>query len=127
MTNKFDESKHPRDKDGKFTKKEFEGMSAKELAEKEKIEIKSEFVGISTKMVLQYRNMSSKQRQKSIKNHKKQLFIHLDKIKNPEKYVEKWNEKSKRYQNGLVSFWAKEVVNMQNQIKILEKIENERE
>ena len=104
----------------------YDNMSIRELAENEKIEIKSEIASVSPKTVLNYKNMSSKQRQKSIRNHKKQLSFHLERIKNPEKYVDNWNTASKKYQNGIVSWWAKEVVNIQNQIKVLEKIENER-
>lgn len=36
--NKFDESKHPRDSEGKFTKKELESMSARELSERIKLD-----------------------------------------------------------------------------------------
>ena len=59
---KFIKSEHPRDKEGKFTKKELEGMSAEDLSNKLKVEVKQETIGVTPNTVIKYKNMTSKQR-----------------------------------------------------------------
>ena len=123
---------------GHFTDKEHNGkscpydnMSTKELSKLATQEIVTnektqEVVYVTPKTIEKYRQMSSKERKQSIKNITKRLEEHLNKIRDPEAFAKEWKDMSVRRQNGLVSYWAKEVKNLRNQIKALEIVENER-
>ena len=60
--------------------------------------------------------------QKSIKSWQSVVDTHKDKISNPAKYDENWNNKSEQHRAGLIKHWQKEVRNTE---KNIEEAENE--
>lgn len=56
------------------------------------------------------------QLRKGIRSNEKQIRIHEDKINNPEKYIEDWNEYSERRKEGLKKHWRKEISNFNKNI-----------
>ena len=56
---------------------------------------------------------------RKIKNNKKE---HEDKIRNPQNYVEKWDERDPRYREGLIKYWKKEIEEKDRAIKRREDI-----
>ena len=54
--------------------------------------------------------------QKGIKNHQKNIDLHIDKIKNPQNYCNDWDSKDIREQNGLIRHWNKEIRNSNDAI-----------
>ena len=115
----FEESKHPRDKGGKFTTKGNEGgkeyrqnTSYEEITKTQELEDKynSEWPGKANKSFVKARKSLSKQIEK-----------HNDKIKNPEKYILDWDNKPEIYKKGIIKYWEKEIINFKNQIDKLGK------
>ena len=101
----FEESKHPRDKGGKFTTKGNEGgkeyrqnTSYEEITKTQELEDKynSEWPGKANKSFVKARKSLSKQIEK-----------HNDKIKNPEKYILDWDNKPEIYKKGIIKYWEK--------------------
>ena len=101
------------------------GYSIEELKEKQKRELNEEINNVGNGSYKRYKAMSKSEREKSKKSHQKRLDLHIDKIKNPEKYIPDWSTFSRQRKSGMLAFWGKEVVNFQKQIKILEEIEDE--
>jgi len=52
--------------------------------------------------------------EKGINSYDKQIKLHEDKIKNPEKYVDNYNSRDPRYQEGLKKHWQKEINTFKN-------------
>lgn len=63
---------------------------------------------------------------KSIRNHQKQVDEHLDKIKNPSKYDEKWNEKTQQQREGLIRKWKKDLQRNAEQAEIERRVRRDR-
>lgn len=53
---------------------------------------------------------------KAIKSYKSNIAEHNDKINNPKKYIDDWDEKDVREQNGLKKHWQKEINNFNQSI-----------
>lgn len=115
---KWDESKHPRDKDGKFTTAQYNAMSIGELKDiaatpKQKL----------LKMDLQFfterdiKNQDSNSLKRAIRKYRSNIALHQDKINNPRKYIPDWDTKDVREQNGIVRSWNKEIRNYSNSIE----------
>ena len=58
-----------------------------------------------------------KQLQKSISSWTENVEQHKDKIANPEKYYDNWDDMDERYKSGLIRHWNKEVHYFQENIK----------
>ena len=110
----FEENKHPRDKDGKFTSKGNE--SNKEYRQ-----------NTDYKQILKNKDnseLSGKANKSFVKARKslnKQIEKHSDKIKNPKKYILDWDNKPEMYKKGIIKYWEKEIINFKNQIDKLGK------
>jgi hypothetical protein len=80
----WDESKHPRDNDGKFAR--YNSMSIDEL--KEELTIKSHLLKIDLQFFTEkdIKNQSSNSLKRAIRN-----ILHTDKINNPHKYIPEWD------------------------------------
>jgi len=60
----------------------------------------------------------------SLQYGKRGINTHLDKIANPSKYVDNWNQLTPAYQNNLIKGWQKEIKNGKEQIEILNTLKN---
>ena len=67
---------------------------------------------------------SMKELQKTIKSHNKQIAFHKDKLLNPQKYVENWNNLAKDYQNNLIHHWNEDISRHEYFKKIAEVVLN---
>ncbi len=54
---------------------------------------------------------------KGIKNFKKRISEHEDKINNPEKYISNWHKLDEREKAGLIKHWQKEIDNFNKSIQ----------
>lgn len=115
----WDESKHPRDNDGKFAR--YNSMSIDEL--KEEITIKPHFLKIDLQFFTEkdINNQSSNSLKRAIRKYKSNIILHTDKINNPHKYIPEWDSLDIREQNGIKKRWNKEIITYSNSIN--ERIE----
>lgn len=58
---------------------------------------------------------------KGIRSEQKQITLHIDKIKNPEKYVPGYKSESKQYREGLIRKWKKDLANHERQVELRKK------
>ncbi len=63
---------------------------------------------------------------KSIRNHEKQVQIHIDKIKKPEMYDIDWYRKTENQRKGLLRKWRKDAIRNAEQAEIERRVRNER-
>lgn len=153
---KYEEEKHPRDQDGKFTDgnggvseyrqnagyneilKDDNAKRAK-LAKKYSSTPDKDLTNMGlTKGVkpfkidiqffaTDYSKQSNKSLSSSLKNHKKQIEGHRYKIENPESFYREWNQMQSKEKEGRLTQWQKEINNFENQIiKINAEIEKRR-
>jgi SPP1 gp7 family putative phage head morphogenesis protein len=61
-------------------------------------------------------NQESGSLKRAMRKYLEKISLHQDKINNPEKYVEGWENKDVREQNGLIKHWQKEIRNFQTSI-----------
>lgn len=141
--NRFEESKHPRDNDGKFTNKSggnSEAGEAKrifELAEKYGIEYnkdtsyqtvkarveqaeKKSFINVQL-FAPGLKDQSPKELQKSIKSHEKVIALHQYKIAHPELYIDDYKSAREEDIRHTVEYWKKEISNHQNMLEKAKK------
>ena len=112
MVLQFDESKHPRDNDGKFTDNQNLSGLAKEVSEYKETGLNTEvanYIGISKK-------------KKSIRSLNKVIEKHRNKIKSPEVFYPNWDSNSEIEKERLISHWEKEIKGYEKEI---EKIKNQ--
>ena len=112
---KFKESEHPRDKEGKFTKKELEGMSAKELSDKLKIDL-DDNVSI-TKPKGNETKLPTNLLIKGINSYNKRIKEHEEYIKNPKIKYNEWDIFSQDRKERIISYWQREIKAFKNSIK----------
>lgn len=144
----FDESKHPRDNDGKFTDKGGENSKAGEakrvfeLADKLGIDYnkdtsfqtikarveqaeKKGFINVQL-FAPGIKNQSEKELNRSLKSYTAQRDLHIDKIKHPEKYLEAVRLDDENYMQGIKIKWAKEAEEHQRRIdEVKERLKND--
>ena len=74
-------------------------------------------------------DLDAKQIQKainSLKDGKRGIKTHLDKIANPSKYVEGWDVLRQSHKDHLIEGWRKEIQNASEQIDILSDLLNKK-
>lgn len=54
---------------------------------------------------------------RSIRKIEKQIIVHKDKLKNPEKHYENWEKRSESYKIGTLNKWRKEISRFENDIE----------
>ena len=146
--NRFEESKHPRDKDGQFTNNgggnsgAGEAKRIFELAEKYGIEYNKDTSYQTVKARVEQaerknfidvqlfapgiKNQSEKELKRSLKSYTVQRDLHKDKIQHPEKYLDAFRLDDENYVQGIKIKWAKEVVEHQRRIdQIKERLKND--
>jgi hypothetical protein len=72
-----------------------------------------------------YANKSTKELNKAVEsliNGKRGINVHMDKIKNPSKYVDNWDDLRPSHQQSLLKGWQKEIDNASEQVGILREI-----
>lgn len=130
----WDENKHPRDGDGKFTGKEGAQNTS---GRKFKIFTKpttgnttnspnkeGKLINLQV-FAAKLTEQSEKELKKSQKSYQKQINIHKKKIANPAIYIEKWDTKSEEYKQGIITRWTKEIKYFENTLKYIEVKLNE--
>ena len=154
----WDESKHKRDDDGKFTEQNSQkayqeevakailkdkGISSDHMQGNQMIERYNELICKTgrydrqsgkkvhiTKMHIQLfaaklSDDSEKELCKSRRSYKKVIDIHKEKISNPKKYIENWEQKTQQEQNGLINYWKKEIIEAERRLKEIKEILDE--
>lgn len=137
----FDESKHPRDDDGKFTdgngsrwttsKRDYSNVQGEEKkrlqsnGESGKIKQRNGFIDIQL-FAPGIDKQSSKELEKTIKSTEKKIAEHKDKIQNPRKYCSDWDEISQIKKEGRIRFWEKEIQNQTQQLEQANKLLQEK-
>ena len=58
---------------------------------------------------------------RSIRNHKKRIAEHKDKITHPAKYVHDWHIRTIEYRQGAIKHWLAEIKNFEFQISQAQK------
>ena len=113
----WDESKHPRDKQGKFTTADYAAMSIDEL--KEISIVKPQFIKIPLNFFSEadIKNQASNSLKRAIRKYKANIILHQDKIDNPKKYIPEWDTLDVRKQLGTIKGWRKEIRNYTNSIE----------
>ncbi len=97
---KFDESKHKRDKDGKFAK----------TNTGEKVKIPQPTINIQLFANKNLRKMGMVQLSKSVRNLTKKIKEHEEKIKNPKSsYGDVWENLSEDRKTKAIKKWQKEI------------------
>lgn len=142
----FDESKHPRGDDGKFTdgnnsgktqwitsKRDYsnvQGIDKKVLQSdngNDKITKNQSFIDIQL-FAPSLEDQSPKELEKTIKSTQKSIDLHKQKIANPEQYCATWEQYDERKKQGAIKFWEKEIAGktafVENAKKILEEKKN---
>ena len=66
-------------------------------------------------------NQESVSLNRGIRNYRKRIEEHKEYIKNPQKYISDWNEKTEYEKAGLIKHWNKEIRNFE--ISISDRIE----
>ncbi len=100
------------------TKEEAQKMSAKELGERLAMKVNK-----NPQMTLYFfaengiKFQTPNEIRKGIKTLEKRLNEHKEKISSPDKYCKDWNVRSDAQKKGLLNFWEKECINLQNGIK----------
>lgn len=69
-------------------------------------------------MPIDYESYTIQALKNSIRKNKKQLEEHEGKIANPSKFVADWNDRNEQYKNGIIVYWKKELVNLNEQIRL---------
>ena len=99
----FDESKHPRDKDGKFTDgNSFGGSDNGDKLLKAVNEYNAKEKGALNETGV-------RKIEKGIEKHKKRIKEHEEKIKNPKSFYPDWDTYSEIKKKGAIDFWEKEI------------------
>lgn len=65
---------------------------------------------------LDTKKQTNKQLEKGITSYKKQIKIHIDKMKRPKKYYKDWDSKSTRFKKGCYKHWRKEIENFEKNL-----------
>ena len=127
----WNESDHPRNKDGEFTdgndsgKKGYDSRTDTPVSRAaKKIEEKKKRFKISLDFFAEkgLKNQSPKELSKGIKSLKKKIEIHNKKISNPRAYCKDWDSMSRIRQEGLIEYWRKETINHKNGIEERKKL-----
>lgn len=63
---------------------------------------------------------------KSIKSHEQQIEIHIEKLKNPEKFDAEWDKKTEQQRKGLLKKWLKDIQRNSEQAEIERRVWDER-
>lgn len=63
------------------------------------------------------RNQSDGSLKKGIRNHKKEIDIHKDKIRNPQNHYPNWDRIDERKKKGYIKHWKKEINNFEDSIR----------
>jgi hypothetical protein len=103
----FDETKHPRDKDGKF----IDGNGGSKSESEKRAELVKKYSSEP--------EIERIRKERIIRHLRKRIDEHKDKIKNPEKYIEDWYDRPDVYKKGILKYWKKEIINYYNQINKL--------
>ena len=73
----------------------------------------------------QLSSQGPRQRQKSLRSYQQQVDLHVDKVANPAKYVEGWDDLRESHRRSLLRGWQDEVDDHLEQIEILKEFERE--
>ena len=74
-------------------------------------------------LIRRYKDVSTKEIQKSIRSYEKQIVKHQDKIANPPKHCPDWDNFHPNRQKALVNdVWPKEIINFQEEKEVLTNI-----
>lgn len=104
-------------------KSRYAEMSASELSKELAQEVgtsKSNFINLNL-FAANYSNKTDSQLNKSRKSNEQRIAEHKQKMNSPQDFVKEWNEYSDVQKNGLKEYWAKEIRNYEQQIKLIDK------
>lgn len=62
-------------------------------------------------------NQDSNSLQRAIRKYNKHITEHLNKINNPQQYIENWDNYTILQQQGLIKHWKKEINNFKNSVR----------
>lgn len=125
----WDESKHKRDRDGRFAEQEEKKKQAlRKIYESDPPHSKKGEVEQPTRPSLNvqlfaaknYSGWGTREMKKSIRSHQKTIALHEDKIRNPEKYVPGWNNLNDIRRKQIINGWKKEIFNYSRDISRIE-------
>ena len=125
----WDESKHKRDRDGRFAEQEEKKQELRKIYESDpphskKGEIEQPArpsINVQLFAAKNYSGWGTREMKKSIRSHQKTIALHEDKIRNPEKYVPGWNNLNDIRRKQIINGWKKEIFNYSRDISIIEE------
>lgn len=126
----WDESKHKRDRDGRFAEQEEKKQALRKIYESDPPHSKKGEIEQPTRPSLNvqlfaaknYSGWGTREMKKSIRSHQKTIALHEDKIRNPEKYYpNEWNQYDDNIKQQFIKKWQKEISNYRRDISRIEK------
>ena len=127
-TMEWEESKHPRDSDGRFSKVGSESERDNLIIEIEDekptvIEPSHVLVKINLDFFAEkdIANQSSNSLKRALRKYRANILLHEDKISHPMRHFPDWNSYDERYKRGLIRKWRKEIENFS--VSISDRIE----
>lgn len=124
----WDESKHKRDRDGRFAEQEEKKQALRKIYESDPPHSKKGEIEQPTRPSISvqlfaaknYSGWGTREMKKSIRSHQKTIALHEDKIRNPEKYVPGWNNLNDIRRKQIINGWKKEIFNYSRDISRIE-------